>query len=154
MVKVDLFAVAEAAIQDLPTRRLSLINLLEDFTGAGFPLFVPKFTAVANVSWDGEGASETSISLKVSNNDQELLALPFKVSFPGEARKNRVVWNFQGMPLQAPGVLKFEVQNEGNVIATHVLNVVALKAPPEAKVIVQSAPQEAVPQEASPAPAM
>lgn len=143
MFTVKTFACADTVIQDLTSRRVSLINLLEEIVAGSFPVFLPRLGAVALLDWNGQGEAKASGQLFVYNNDQQLTTAPFNLRLR-EGARHQIVWNFQGIPISSPGIFRLELKSGDTQIAVFQVNVRLEKIP---KIQVQHSNGDPLPSE-------
>jgi hypothetical protein len=108
-----LVLVAETVINDRSTNAMSLINVIEEFHPAGYPLLIPRFTIYAVARRDGEDAGDAQARVSIHLDDDEVFSGEADLSF-GESMLNRSVLQFQGFVLPRPGVLivRFAIDDE------------------------------------------
>jgi hypothetical protein len=107
-MKLLSFICCELAIQDVRMNAMSLINISDEISSISFPVAVARLTAVALFEREASDPDSQQCKLLAHLNDQQLLDLDMAASFQGAAR-TRVLAEMQGIPLLAPGDLKFSV---------------------------------------------
>ena len=104
--------IAEGVVRDAETNNVSVFNILERVTGAGFPLLLQKLTAFAFWEREAEEPSDWTGRIVLTLDDEELMTQPWEANF-GENLNNRSIITIQGMVLPRPGLLTIRFQPEG-----------------------------------------
>jgi len=122
MARLEFFVVSEGVTVDKFTNQLSLFNILEGVASNNFPFVLPYFVAVS--MWmmeDGDGERDFQVMLRVTMPN--LAPQEFTTNFKFISRRHRVLQRIQGLPLNEPGVLRFEVLLNGQHAASHEVDV-------------------------------
>ncbi len=129
MPKLEYFLICESMSTDQETNRVSLFNVLEDLTVLGSEDAAQQQSYVTSslmaVScWNREPGDEDrdfQAALLIHAPGEKVT--PFRMNFKMERPRQRLVFRFQGMPKLRPGELVFELQLDGEHIASHTVNV-------------------------------
>lgn len=128
------FFPCEMLLADPETQAASAINIIEDVTFARFPAGFGRLSLFAMLERESaETANEKiSIDIKISFNGQQVADQKQDVVFPGSARKTKVRLFMNGLGIQTPGTVVFELGHEGKTIATYLIQAAALPEQPKA----------------------
>jgi hypothetical protein len=107
-MKLDLIACAESAAIDAPTNRLSLFNLLEEFTGQIFPSIVPSLTLIVVTTREAREPEDLELHVKIRVNSNVIYENAIRANFQGKMRV-RAITNISGLPIMEPGKVVFSV---------------------------------------------
>lgn len=103
-MKVIFAVCAESVSVDQQTNKLSILGIIEELSGAGFPGIIPSLSFIF-VAQREKGDPETiSYEIKISHNGKAMGDVPTNFSFQGRPR-TRAISNIQGIPIPGPGVL-------------------------------------------------
>lgn len=119
MATLELFAISESIAVDNKTNRVSLFEILEEITVQGFPTFLPQCVSFALFNKQGESEDkDMQAELIVTGPDGNSFP-PFTANFNFRNPRHRVIQRFEGLPLNGPGELHFELKLNGEHQATH-----------------------------------
>lgn len=122
MARLEFFVVSEGLSVDKFTNQLSLFNILEEVASDNFPSVLPYFVAVSMWMMEaGDGERDFQCMLRVTMPN--LAPTEFTTNFKFISRRHRVLQRIQGLPLNEPGVLRFEVLLNGEHAATHEVDI-------------------------------
>jgi hypothetical protein len=135
MARLELFVVSEGVSVDQFTNQLSLFSVLEEVTPPDFPFVLPSAAAVSLwMKEAGDDDRDFQCMLRVTLTDGS--QREFTSNFRFRARRHRVIQRIQGLPLNEPGVLRFEVLLNGEYKASHEVDVLRInpaELPPAAE---------------------
>jgi len=135
MARLGLFVVSEGVSVDQLTNQLSLFSVLEEVTPPDFPFLLPSAAAVSLwMKEAGDDDRDFQCMLRVTLPDGS--HREFTSNFRFRARRHRVILKIQGLPLNEPGMLRFEVLLNGEYAASHevdVLRINSAELPPTAE---------------------
>lgn len=138
MARLEFFIVSEDMSIDQFTNRLSLFNILEELAIPALPFVLPSAIAVSLWMMEaGDDELDFQCLLRVTMpNDTQL---EFTTNFKTSSRRHRVIQTIQGVTLNNPGVLRFEVLLNGKHAASHEVDVSMIRvdtdnSPPTAEV--------------------
>ncbi|MGE0651925.1 MAG: hypothetical protein AB7P12_09265 [Alphaproteobacteria bacterium] len=129
-------ACADSASIDQRTNRLSLFNIIEELSAAGFPANVPSLALVMLLKRSRKESEEVELGITGRLNGKDLFSGAFRISFQGKLR-TRAIANMQNVILTAPGKLNVEVRHKKKVIGSwpvDVNNIAPPIAPPPTQV--------------------
>lgn len=123
MAGLEYFLVSESAVIDQDTNRVSIFNIIEAAPFVQLPGHFPALSVVTCWVLDrDEIGKDFQQGLRIRRPGQpepeEYLA-----NFVGASSRHRIIQVFQGIPIQEPGQLHFEVLLNGNRRATHVVEI-------------------------------
>lgn len=122
MAHMEFFIVSEEVSVDQQTNRLSLFNVLEQVAGSDFPLVVLSVAAVSLwVAEAGDDGRDFQCMMRVFLPDGNRHEITSNFKFRG--RRHRVIQRIQGLTINAPGLLRFEVLLNGEHQANHEVDV-------------------------------
>ena len=122
MARLEFFVVSEGISVDQFTNRLSLFNILEEVASPNFPFVLPSAVAVS--LWMMEaGDDERDLQCMLRVTMPNVAKIEFTTNFKTSGRRHRVIQTIQGVPLNEPGVLRFEVLLNGEHAASHEVDV-------------------------------
>jgi hypothetical protein len=107
----------ETVIQDFRSNNLSLINLMDQLNAVGFPIVAQKLCFVALLDRSQEEPSTTLARLVGKLNGIEVFSFEAAIDFQGQLR-TRTVGEFQGIFIQAPGMLKLSLMRESEELTS------------------------------------
>jgi len=115
------FFPCEMLLADPETQAASAINIIEDVTFARFPGGFGRLSLFAMLERDSvETLNEkVSIDIKISFNGMQVANQKQDVVFPGNAGKTKVRLMMNGLGIQTPGLVVFELAHEGKEIALY-----------------------------------
>ena len=144
-MKAALFAACENGIIDAQSKMLSVINIMNEVSAAGFPIVLPKVSAAGIL--DREAAEPTTFDcrLVISLNGEELANLPWGIDFQGKSRLQACA-TFQGLLIATAGKLRFALMHQATTIGAWELNIISLG--PQADMFTNAGPEAATDQEA------
>jgi hypothetical protein len=123
MARLEFFVISEGVSVDKFTNRLSLFNILEEVANKVFPFQLPHFLAVSMwVMEAGDGERDFQCMLRITMPNMP--PKEFTTNFRFISRRHRVIQGIQGLPLNEPGMVQFEVLLNGEHAATHEVDVV------------------------------
>jgi hypothetical protein len=100
-----LFLACEAAIQDRDSNAVSIINVLEEISAAGFPIIVAKFTVVLTLQHEANDPDVAVITFHADLNQQRLFENPVQIAFQGRPRARAII-NLLELVIYHPLMLK------------------------------------------------
>jgi hypothetical protein len=116
-MKVQIFAVSETAVIDQSSNRVSLFNLFENSNAVSFPIIIQSMTIVASiVKEDEDGDDGLNLSVRISIDEESIFEFPAEVAFLGQ-KLARSITHLQGMVITKPGLMRFELMQQGNALA-------------------------------------
>ena len=135
MARLELFVVSEGVSVDQLTNQLSLFSVLEEVRSPDFPFVLPSAAAVSLwMKEAGDNDRDFQCMLRVTLTDGS--RREFTSNFRFRARRHRVILKIQGLPLNEPGMLRFEVLLNAEYVASHevdVLRINSAELPPTAE---------------------
>jgi hypothetical protein len=107
-MKLQFAIVAQAAVVDRFTNRLSLFNVIEAVQSPIFPILIPECAVVIVLSRSNNDPNEfeTTVTLEVAGN--RIGQSTLKVNFDHKPYV-RLISNFQSLPILGEGELRFTV---------------------------------------------
>lgn len=102
---IRLFACAEHVLIDQQFNDATLVNLLDEVSGAAFPFVIPLFQFLAVVDRNDEEAPEHFGQVKFKLGDQILFDSPVNIDFVDQPR-TRCVGTIRGFALPTSGDLE------------------------------------------------
>jgi hypothetical protein len=105
-MKSLLVLAAENISIDQSTRRMSIFNLLEELSAAGFPGMLPSVAVLVLLERVGIEPEKVPLRISATLNNDTLFDLPFDADFQGKLRTRGII-NLQGIVLPAAGMLTF-----------------------------------------------
>jgi hypothetical protein len=130
MIKPKLILCADYAMLDSQTNGVSVINILEDITPEGFPLFLPRLTILSILEKDPEDPDTVATRLVVRLNEQQIFTAETPIEFQGKKR-NRHITVLGGVPIPNPGPLTAVVLIDGNEIHSYTVEINPSRAQPQ-----------------------
>jgi hypothetical protein len=119
---------AESASIDQTTNRLSLFNIVEEISAAAFPGMVPSAALVMIAERESHEPDQATLQLSLLLNGQQLYSASLVVHFQQQMRC-RVVANMNGIPLNGPGRLEFNVEYSSKSLGRWPVEIKALPSP-------------------------
>jgi uncharacterized protein DUF6941 len=108
-MQCELFAVAQSAVVDIATNRLSIFNIWDEIITPSIPAFVPSVTLAAVLKREENEPNEIEIQIVVTLNGHSVAQLPTGASFQ-EKLKTRLIVNMQGMVFTEQGVCEIAIR--------------------------------------------
>lgn len=125
MAHMEFFIVSEEVSVDQQTNRLSLFNVIEQITAADFPLMLLSGAAVSLwVAEQGDDQLDFQCTLRIIAPGSEHRDFPSNFTF--QSRRHRVIHRIHGVPINEPGLLRFEILLNGQYQASHEVDVVRI----------------------------
>jgi hypothetical protein len=135
VLKVRYIFLCEGASVDQFSNQVTAFQIIEDMTLPSFPMLIPKFAAVASLVKADDDPDEQVLAFRILLNGEEIVSQEIHPLFRGkEKTSSRVVFNFGGLPLMAPGVLEARIEKDNHVLASYSVTLKTLQ-----KVEVQNA---------------
>lgn len=103
---------AENVILDVQTNSISVINILEDITPAGFPFFIPRFSLVHFLERDPIDPPSIQINIKIILESETIFDMNQDANFQDKLR-TRSMLTLGGLPIQRPGTLEVCITPNG-----------------------------------------
>lgn len=117
---------AQSISIDQLTNRVSIFNVLEQIVVPAFPVIVPELVLFALIQREDEPVDlDFACSMRITANRNLVAQVNGAVRF-AVGPTSRLVFNFAGLPVQAPGEIVFDLEIQGAVahsIAVPVLQV-------------------------------
>lgn len=107
-------------IRDAETNAISLINVLEEINGLGFPLLIPQFCIHLLSEREEREANTYEVRLKILNNETEVFSGDVKIDFQDKLRTRNNI-KFAGFAVMLPGKLHVRFENDGKIFSEIIL---------------------------------
>ena len=114
---VVLFTVADGAVIDQQTNRLSIFNVLEEMSAPGFPAMHSQLSIIAVLQKGPNEKEDPKLNIRISLDRSELVDFPITLSFEGVER-SRFVGSIAGLLLPSAGTLKFDLRHRSRSISS------------------------------------
>jgi hypothetical protein len=98
---------ARGVIRDVDTNTMSIFSILEQLSGAGFPLFIQEIAVYAFWKRESKDPPTHDVVFSVSLNGTVLHTTPVTLTF-GNTLNNRLALALNGLVITGPGDLLFE----------------------------------------------
>ncbi len=120
-VRALAFFPCEMLLVDPETQAASAVNIIEDVTFSRFPGGFGRLSLFAMLERETTETlnEKVSIDIKISFNGEKVGEQKQEVTFPGNARKTKVRLFMNGLGIQTPGTVVFELSQAGKVIASY-----------------------------------
>ena len=122
MITCKLLVCAQAVVRDADTNNISVLNILEEIFGAGFPLFVQAMAVFALLERGQDDPEKIDCTLRIMLGDNELATAKPAVNFDGKFR-NRTIVRIEGMVLPGPGDMEVAFLAGKEVLNTYTVRV-------------------------------
>jgi len=121
------------AIRDAVDDRISTIDIFEDITAEGFPVFIPRISFVWNLAREQNDPPQIAGQITVSLDNEQLAQLPLTINFQ-QALNNRQVVVLGGLVIQHPGTVRavFHAENVADAVYTFFVRAAPQAAAPQA----------------------
>ncbi|MBI2388486.1 MAG: hypothetical protein HYV09_02615 [Deltaproteobacteria bacterium] len=120
MPTVEYFLVAESVSVDQTSNAVSVFNILEELRPARFPASLPLVVIVCALAIDAtELGAEIDVTVRVRRTSGQVDELP--ASFKATGRRHRQISRLQGLPIEQPGELRFDLLVNGRLLASYVV---------------------------------
>lgn len=117
MIRCDTAIVADLVIQDAARNSLSLVQILEELTGRGFPLVIPRFSMLFLVSREPTDPPTSQGTVRILLNDTVLLENRISIAFEDKYR-HRMLLSVDGLVIPGTGVLRTTMTPDGGDTTT------------------------------------
>jgi len=131
MITGKLMTVAESVVRDIDTNLISILNIIDELTAEGFPLFVNRLSVLATIQRTDDEAPARQFLMKVTIGELELARTAISVGFLDGTRANLLV-RLQGLVIPVPGSVTFTVY-DATPIESNTVN-----APPNERKIIDT----------------
>uniref|UniRef100_A0A7V4G6T2 Uncharacterized protein n=1 Tax=Desulfobacca acetoxidans TaxID=60893 RepID=A0A7V4G6T2_9BACT len=122
MAHMEFFIVSEEVSVDQQTNRLSLFNVIEQIMAADFPFSLLPCVAVSLwVAEQDDYKIDFQCTLRIISPGSENREFP--INFKFLSRRHRVIHRIHGVPINEPGLLRFEILLNGQYQACHEVDV-------------------------------
>ncbi len=115
-MKVHYIACATSSSLDAKTNQLSLFHILDEISGAAFPLVLPSLCVAALFEREADEPPQQSFVLAVTLDGKLLSSFTLGVDF-SRARRTRAVNTIQGLTLPGPGAAAVTLLQKTRVLA-------------------------------------
>ncbi len=124
MIRNVVSLVAEVVIREAETNNISVINIIDNITAQGFPLFMSRLAFLT--IWEKETADPNAYRtiFSIALNEQNLHTQEINIDFQGHLRHRQIV-TMQGLVIPQPGPVIFRLAIDGGPEATFTLNIQA-----------------------------
>ena len=141
-MKCTILIAAEQIIVDYQSKRISAINILEDFVAQSMPIAL-HFMLLVGIEREGDDPNNGGFNLEIKNNDKELFKRVDNIDFPTGHNVTKNVTNFGTVIISEPGVLSFKISYEGKILKELDIKVMTLTTsqPIIAELVQLAAPQ-------------
>lgn len=112
-----LFVCAQSSSLDGRMNTVSLFHVIEEISAPVFPTVLRGMSVVAILELDEGEPIDLAVELHVFSGGVQLFASPLQTNFQVQ-RKARVIADFNGLVIPAPGVLRVVLSSAGHDIAT------------------------------------
>lgn len=117
-MEVLFFAVADSAAIDVGTNRVSIFNLLEQISSTTYPGVYPSMTVMAIASRERTEPSLFNLTIRIGMKGQEPFVNSGLVMDFQDRIRARSLGQIAGLSVPSPGVLRFELLQEGNLLSS------------------------------------
>jgi hypothetical protein len=121
--------ICDSIIDDIGTRKKSLIGIFSVINAAVFPVQHPSMTVYASLT-NGRGEVPVVLRCVRVEDDHEVLSLAGAVRFPDPNQVIDLVFNLKGVPFERPGLYTFELLSNEIPLLEKRFNVLELPAGP------------------------
>lgn len=121
MARLEYFVVAQGVSIDQSTNQVSVFNILEDISSEDYPVVLDHCVALA--LWnaeDGDDGRDFQTVVRVTLPDGNTHDAP--ANFTMRTPRHRSTLRIQGLPIPSPGEVRFDVELNGQHVASHTLN--------------------------------
>ena len=123
MIKFITMIVAENIIQDVDTKRISLVNIIEDVASEGLPLTIPQLCILLITEREKNDDTEYEFGLTIKLDDTILATSKPKAYFRDSIRHNLKI-TILGFIIPKPGRVEFIFYKEdGEILGEYGFNV-------------------------------
>jgi hypothetical protein len=131
MYRVHSVIVADNVLRDADSNRISVIGILDQLRPGGFPILMPRLSAIAICSRETNDSPTPASRARVILGEQTLFEDGVEINFR-EGRLHRSILRFEGFVIPGVGDLIFEWDVAGAVGRSHPI---AVSPPPQAPVV-------------------
>jgi hypothetical protein len=128
MIRSSSSMCADLTIVDRQTNNLSIINVIDQIAGLGYPLGLNRLSLVFVMQRDQVDPVRSEVDFVVLHNDAELARFTLAMDFEA-GLVTRVLPTIQGFVIPSPGVLHFSLHQNGAELAAVSIN--AIQGPPQ-----------------------
>jgi hypothetical protein len=121
-MKCNLLLGSEKMIVDYQTKRVSAINILEDFASNIFPVAIQLAVLVSFELDEGEELNH-EYTLQIKLNEIEIAQQSGSLSFPEGYKNIRNITNFSALTISAPGSLSLTINSNGNELKKYTIKI-------------------------------
>jgi len=119
-MKLVFFALAENAIVDQKTNKLSVINILDNSITEGFPFLIPNLTAASILEKEALDEQNMHANLKIKFYDIVMGEAVIDYNFIDGSPRTRNMASISGLMIPSPGTLTAVLENtDGTEITTY-----------------------------------
>lgn len=109
-MKLLMLAVAERAIRDGDTDRMSLVDIIDSVGADSFPHLLDELALLTIYHNSEKGPEDDKVVVTLKNNDEELTSQEQVIHF-GDRIGNRTVTRVSGIVLSKPGTFTVEIRH-------------------------------------------
>jgi len=103
-------------IRDAETNSISIHSIIEEITGEGFPLVLPRFCIFYLFEKENGDVNSKAHTLIISLDEKEVHRLPITVDFQDKGRSRNII-KIGGFAFLNPGSLKIELKFEDQLLS-------------------------------------
>jgi hypothetical protein len=129
MMEVSFLLCAESAVVDSTSNKLTIINVVEELSAAGFPAVIPTLTIVALISRKKTEAEKPPMRVVATQNNKELFAIPINSSFQGKFR-SRILVGIQGIVIPGVGRIMVSLNHKNKSLGSWPIEVLDIRSSP------------------------
>lgn len=116
-MKLLLLAVAERAIRDADTDRMSLVDIVDSVSSESFPYLLPEFSLLTVYHKEPADAESETVVISIANGEEEITSQEQEVGFGGRIG-NRTVIRVGGVVLSKPGTFSVSVRHRETTLGS------------------------------------
>lgn len=127
MPNLEYFVVAESAMVDQLSNRVSIYNIYDEIALPKFPMAIGQLVSVCswNASEDDKDKDfQVGVMLRMPDGDHG----PFNSNFTMTGKRHRSILTLISVPISKPGTIVFEILLNGERKASHTIDVHRLES--------------------------
>jgi hypothetical protein len=107
---------AESASVDTGTNRLSIFNVIEEISAAGFPAIVQNLTTVAMFSKKKSESGKVTVTVRIETDKSQQANLPIELDFQGKDRI-RLIAGLQNVQISGKQAVRVSIIHKKTLLA-------------------------------------
>jgi hypothetical protein len=136
VAKLEYFVAAETVIVDSDTNKTTIVNVLESIVAKAFPVIIPSAALVCLLRVGPDDYNKDfQLLIHLIFPDQQKHDFTINFIVPPGSNRHRILQRFSVMPIPSTGILRFDIDLNGEHAASHEVVVLQGEIDAEGKLV-------------------